>query len=105
MSVQPVRPSRTGRYDDAVRPDLVLLDLNLPKRDGRAVLAEVKADPDLRRIPIIVLTTSDREDDVLSSYDLHATAYVTKPLDFDRVVDVVRQVHDFFVSVVRLPAT
>ena len=96
---------RTGRYDDAVRPDLVLLDLNLPKRDGRAVLAEVKADPDLRRIPIIVLTTSDREDDVLSSYDLHANAYVTKPLEFDRFVDVVRQVDDFFVSLVRLPAT
>jgi CheY-like chemotaxis protein len=89
---------RTGRYDDAIRPDLVLLDLNLPRRNGRAVLAEVKADPDLRRIPIIVLTTSNREDDVRASYDLHANAYVTKPVDFDRFVDVVRQVDDFYVS-------
>jgi CheY-like chemotaxis protein len=92
-------------YADATRPDLILLDLNLPKRDGRAVLEEVKGDPDLRRIPIVVLTTSEAEEDVLRSYDLHANAYVTKPVDFDRFVEVIRQIDEFFISVVRLPAT
>ena len=82
----------------------MLLDLNLPKRDGRQVLEEVKADPDLRRIPIVVLTTSEAEEDVLRSYDLHANAYVTKPVDFDRFVEVIRQIDEFFISVVRLPA-
>ena len=96
---------RAGEYADAVRPDLVLLDLNLPKRDGRQVLEEVKADPDLRRIPIVVLTTSEAEEDVLRSYDLHANAYVTKPVDFDRFVEVIRQIDDFWISVVRLPGT
>ena len=94
---------REGAYADAVRPDLVLLDLNLPRRDGREVLAEIKADPDLRRIPVVVLTTSSAEEDVLRSYDLHANAYITKPVDFARVVDVVRQVDEFFFTVVRLP--
>jgi CheY-like chemotaxis protein len=96
---------REQPYADVTRPDLVLLDLNLPKRDGRQVLEEVKADPDLRRIPIVVLTTSEAEEDVLRSYDLHANAYVTKPVDFDRFVEVIRQIDDFFISVVRLPAT
>jgi len=96
---------REQPYADATRPDLVLLDLNLPKRDGRQVLEEVKADPDLRRIPIVVLTTSEAEEDVLRSYDLHANAYVTKPVDFDRFVEVIRQIDDFFISVVRLPTT
>jgi CheY-like chemotaxis protein len=96
---------REKPYADVTRPDLVLLDLNLPKRDGRQVLEEVKADPDLRRIPIVVLTTSEAEEDVLRSYDLHANAYVTKPVDFDRFVEVIRQIDDFFISVVRLPAT
>ena len=96
---------REQPYADATRPDLVLLDLNLPKRDGRQVLEEVKADPDLRRIPIVVLTTSEAEEDVLRSYDLHANAYVTKPVDFDRFVEVIRQIDDFFISVVRLPGT
>jgi len=94
-----------GAYADAARPDLVLLDLNLPRRDGRQVLEEVKNDPDLRRIPIVVLTTSEAEEDVMRSYDLHANAYVTKPVDFDRFVEVIRQIDEFFISVVRLPGT
>jgi CheY-like chemotaxis protein len=93
----------TGDYPDRIRPDLVLLDLNLPRKDGREVLAEVKTDPDLRTIPIVVLTTSEAEEDVLKSYQLHANAYVTKPVDFERFVSIVRQIDDFFVSVVRLP--
>jgi CheY-like chemotaxis protein len=92
-------------HEGVARPDLILLDLNLPRRDGRQVLEEVKADPDLRRIPIVVLTTSEAEEDVLRSYDLHANAYVTKPVDFDRFVEVIRQIDEFFISVVRLPAT
>ena len=90
-------------YEDVQEPDLILLDLNLPRKDGREVLAEVKDDPELRRIPIVVLTTSKAEEDVLRSYDLHANAYVTKPVDFDRFIDVVRQIDEFFVSVVKLP--
>jgi CheY-like chemotaxis protein len=94
---------REGRYTDARRPGLVLLDLNLPRKDGREVLAEVKEDAELRSIPVVVLTTSKAEEDVLRSYDLHANAYVTKPVDFDRFIEVVRQIDEFFVSVVRLP--
>jgi CheY-like chemotaxis protein len=94
---------REGGYADAVRPDLVLLDLNLPRRDGREVLAEVKADDDLRRIPVVVLTTSQAEEDIVRSYDLHANAYVTKPVDFDRFVEVVRSIDDFYFTIVRLP--
>jgi two-component system response regulator len=96
---------RDGRHTDAVRPDLILLDLNLPKRDGRQVLSEIKGDPELRRIPVVVLTTSEAEEDVLRSYDLHANAYVTKPVDFDQFVNVIRQIDDFFISVVRLPGS
>jgi CheY-like chemotaxis protein len=92
-----------GEYADMPRPDLILLDLNLPRKDGLQVLAEVKEDDDLRRIPVIVLTTSDAEEDVLRSYDLHANAYITKPVDFDRFISVVRHIDEFFVSVVRLP--
>lgn len=95
---------RQGPHTEALRPDLVLLDLNLPRKDGREVLAEVKQDPDLRTIPIVVLTTSEAEEDVLKSYQLHANAYVTKPVDFERFVSIVRQIDDFFVSVVRLPS-
>ncbi|HEU4975372.1 MAG TPA: response regulator [Baekduia sp.] len=95
---------REGEYAEAERPDLVLLDLNLPRKDGREVLAEIKADPDLRTIPVVVLTTSEAEEDVLRSYQLHANAYVPKPVDFQRFVSVVRQIDDFFVSVVRLPS-
>jgi CheY-like chemotaxis protein len=93
-----------GAYAGSIRPDLVLLDLNLPRKDGREVLAEAKSDPDLRTIPIVVLTTSEAEEDVLRSYQLHANAYVTKPVDFQRFVSIVRQIDDFFVSVVRLPS-
>ena len=81
----------------------MLLDLNLPRKDGREVLEEVKADKDLRTIPIVVLTTSEAEEDILRSYDLHANAYVTKPVDFDRFIEVVRLIDDFFVTVVKLP--
>ena len=93
-----------GEYADAPRPDLVLLDLNLPRKDGREVLAEIKADADLRQIPVVVLTTSKAEEDVLRSYELHANAYVTKPVDFDRFIEVVRQIDEFFVTVVKLPS-
>ena len=94
---------RRGGYEDAPRPDLILLDLNLPKYDGRQLLEQIKSDPDLSHIPVVVLTTSSAEEDILRSYKLHANAYVTKPVDFDRFIDVVRQIDDFFVSVVRLP--
>ena len=94
---------REEGYEHAPRPDIVLLDLNLPRVDGRQVLAEIKADDDLRRIPIIVLTTSEAEEDVLRSYDLHANAYVTKPVDFDRFLQVIQSIDEFFVTVVRLP--
>ena len=95
---------KEGEYADAPTPDLVLLDLNLPRMDGREVLAAMKSDDELRRIPVVVLTTSEAEEDVLRSYSLHANAYVTKPVDFERFIDVVRQIDDFFVSVVRLPS-
>jgi CheY-like chemotaxis protein len=94
---------REGQYADAVRPDLILLDLNLPRRDGREVLAEVKKDEELGRIPVVVLTTSAADEDIMRSYQLHANAYVTKPVDFDRFIDVIRQIDQFFVSVVKLP--
>jgi CheY-like chemotaxis protein len=94
---------REGRYADAPRPDLVLLDLNLPKMDGRDVLKQIKGDGDLATIPVVVLTTSQAEEDVLRSYRLHANAYVTKPVDFDRFIEVVRQIDEFFVTVVKLP--
>jgi CheY-like chemotaxis protein len=92
-----------GSYPDAVLPDLILLDLNLPRRDGREVLAEIKNDERLCRIPVVVLTTSQADEDILCSYQLHANAYVTKPVDFERFITVVRQIDEFFVSVVKLP--
>jgi len=95
---------RRNGHEGAPRPDLVLLDLNLPRKDGREVLEEVKADKDLRTIPIVVLTTSEAEEDILRSYDLHANAYVTKPVDFERFIEVVRLIDDFFVTVVKLPS-
>ena len=94
---------REPPYEDAVRPDLILLDLNLPRRDGREVLAEIKGDPALHQIPVVVLTTSQSDEDILRSYQLHANAYVTKPVDFDRFIEVVRQIDDFFLTVVKLP--
>jgi CheY-like chemotaxis protein len=95
---------KEGSYADAATPDLILLDLNLPKMDGREVLAAIKEDPTLRSIPVVILTTSEAEEDVLRSYSLHANAYVTKPVDFERFIDVVRRIDDFFVTVVRLPS-
>jgi CheY-like chemotaxis protein len=94
---------REGEYAGAARPDLILLDLNLPRKDGREVLAEIKGDPELSTIPVVVLTTSHAEEDVLKSYQLHANAYVTKPVDFERFIEVVRQIDEFFVTVVKLP--
>jgi CheY-like chemotaxis protein len=94
---------REGEHANAPRPGLILLDLNLPRMDGREVLAEVKADQRFRSIPVVVLTTSEAEEDILRSYNLHANAYVTKPVDFDRFIEVVRQIDDFFVTVVKLP--
>jgi CheY-like chemotaxis protein len=94
---------REPPYADVPVPDLILLDLNLPRKDGREVLSEIKEDLQLRRIPVVVLTTSKAEEDVLRSYDLHANAYVTKPVDFERFIEVVRQIDEFFVSVVKLP--
>jgi CheY-like chemotaxis protein len=94
---------REPPYEDMPRPGLILLDLNLPRVDGREVLAEVKADPALRRIPVVVLTTSQAEEDIVRSYDLHANAFVSKPVDFDQFLEVVRQVDNFYISVVTLP--
>lgn len=93
-----------GEFASRPRPDLILLDLNLPRKDGREVLAEVKADPELSSIPIVVLTTSEAEEDILRSYKLHANAYVTKPVDFEQFINAIRQIDDFFVTIVRLPA-
>jgi CheY-like chemotaxis protein len=92
-----------GDHENSPTPDLILLDLNLPKMDGRELLAAIKDDAALRSIPVVVLTTSEAEEDVVRSYSLHANAYVTKPVDFERFIDVVRQIDDFFVTVVRLP--
>ena len=92
-----------GAYQDAPRPDLILLDLNLPKYDGRQLLEKIKSDPDLCHIPVVVLTTSSAEEDILRSYKLHANAYVTKPVDLDQFMSAVRQIDEFFVQVVRLP--
>lgn len=95
---------RQGKHEAARRPDLILLDLNLPRKDGRQVLAEIKADPDLGRIPVVVLTSSSAEQDVLKSYDLHANSYIVKPVDFAGLMDVVKSIEQFWVTVVRLPA-
>ena len=94
---------RTGQFTEAPRPDLILMDLNLPRKSGHEVLAEIKADPGLGQIPVVVLTTSHAEEDVLRSYDLHANAFVTKPVDFGSFLRAVRQIDEFFISVVRLP--
>jgi CheY-like chemotaxis protein len=94
---------RRGAYGDAPRPDLILLDLNLPRYDGRQVLEQIKQDPELSLIPVVVLTTSSAEEDILRSYKLHANAYVTKPVDLDQFIAAVRQIDEFFVTVVRLP--
>ncbi|HWS91432.1 MAG TPA: response regulator [Mycobacterium sp.] len=94
---------RRGPFQDAPRPDLILLDLNLPKYDGRQLLEKVKSEPDLPRIPVVVLTTSSAEEDILRSYELRANAYITKPVDADQFISAVRQIDEFFLQVVRLP--
>lgn len=94
---------RQGRFDDAPRPALILLDLNMPRKDGREVLAEIKIDPDLKRIPVVVLTTSRDEEDVLRAYDLHANCYVTKPVDLAQFMKIISQIDEFWINVVSLP--
>jgi CheY-like chemotaxis protein len=94
---------RETPYADVPRPGLILLDLNLPKKDGREVLTEIKSDPVLKRIPVVVLTTSEAEEDVLRTYDLHANCYITKPVDFGQFINVVQAIEDFWFTVVRLP--
>lgn len=94
---------REGEYAQAPRPDVILLDLNLPRMDGREVLAEVKSDPELMNIPVVVLTTSSAEQDIVRSYRLHANCYITKPVDLDQFIEVVRSIQDFWLTVVKLP--
>ena len=94
---------RQGGYENAIRPDLILLDLNLPKKDGREVLSEIKADTSLRRIPVVILTTSKAEEDVLKTYDLHANCYITKPVDLEKFIEVISAIEDFWLSIVILP--
>lgn len=94
---------REGKYKDVPRPDLVLLDLNLPRKDGREVLEEIKTDEELRKIPVVVLTTSREEQDILKAYDLHANCYITKPVDFDRFMEIVKVIENFWFAVVTLP--
>jgi chemotaxis family two-component system response regulator Rcp1 len=92
-----------GKFANAPRPDLILLDLNLPRKDGREVLAEIKADPDLRKIPVVVLTISKAEQDVLKTYDMHANCFITKPIDLDQFAVIVKSIEDFWLTIVRLP--
>lgn len=94
---------REGKYSEAPKPDLILLDLNLPKKNGREVLAAIKADPNLKRIPVVILTTSDDEKDIMTAYDLHVNAYVKKPVDLDQFIKIVEAVEDFWLTVVKLP--
>ena len=95
---------RRGKYANSLPPDLILLDLNLPRKDGREVLDEIKTDDNLKKIPVVILTTSKSEEDILKSYNLHANCYITKPLDLDKFVSVVHAIEDFWLAVVRLPA-
>ena len=91
-------------YQESPRPDLILLDLNLPKKDGREVLAEIKADPNLRSIPVVILTTSQADEDILKTYDLHANGYIIKPVDIDQFFVIIKNIKEFWMSVVELPA-
>lgn len=95
---------REGKYADAARPDLIFLDLNLPRKSGREVLAEIKADPVLKRIPVVVITSSEAEQDILATYDLHVNCYVNKPVDLDQFIKVVRSVSTFWLTIVKLPS-
>jgi chemotaxis family two-component system response regulator Rcp1 len=92
-----------GKHKNAVRPDLILLDLNLPKKDGREVLREIKKDDNLKRIPVVVLTTSSAEEDIIKTYDNYANCYVTKPMGFDQFIDAIKSIEDFWLSIVKLP--
>ncbi len=92
-----------GQYATAARPDIILLDLNMPRKDGREVLAEIKEDPDLKSIPVVVLTTSDADTDVMKSYELHANCYITKPVDLEKFMNIVQRIEDFWLAIVRLP--
>lgn len=92
-----------GRYAGATRPDVILLDLNLPRKDGREVLEEIKEDPELKRIPVVVITSSSAEEDVLKSYNLHANCYISKPVDLEQFVAVVKSIEDFWMGIVKLP--
>jgi chemotaxis family two-component system response regulator Rcp1 len=94
---------KEGKYEKVPRPDLVLLDLNLPKKDGRQVLAEIKNDDELKRIPVVILTVSSAEEDILKSYNLHANCFITKPIDLSQFMKVVRSVEDFWLTIVKLP--
>ena len=94
---------REAKFSGAPRPDLILLDLNMPRKDGREVLAEIKEDSELRRIPIVILTTSSAEEDIVRSYDHHANAYITKPVDLDQFAKVVRSIEEFWFEIVKLP--
>lgn len=94
---------REGKYADAPRPDIVLLDLNMPRKDGREVLAEMKSDDDLKRIPVVILTTSEAEQDILKTYELHANCYLTKPVDLEQFISIVKSVEDFWLTIVQLP--
>ena len=95
---------RAGAYADAARPDVILLDLNLPLKDGREVLAEIKQDPSLQRIPVVILSTSQAEQDILKSYALHANCYITKPVDLEQFITIVKSIEDFWFTVVKLPS-
>jgi chemotaxis family two-component system response regulator Rcp1 len=94
---------KEGKYENVPRPDLILLDLNLPKKDGRQVLAEIKNDDELKRIPVVILTVSSAEEDILKSYNLHANCFITKPIDLSQFMKVVRAVEDFWLTIVKLP--
>ena len=96
---------REGTYAGSPRPDLILLDLNLPKKDGRAVLGEIKGDPALRHIPVVILTSSQAEQDIVRAYELHANCYVTKPVDLEQFITIVRSIEQFWLTVVKLPPT
>jgi two-component system response regulator len=94
---------KEGNYAEMPRPDIILLDLNLPKKSGQEVLEEIKADEALRRIPVVVLTTSEAEEDILSTYNLHANCYITKPVDLDQFIKIVKSIENFWLSIVKLP--
>lgn len=94
---------REGKFEDSNRPDIILLDLNMPRKDGREVLKEIKADPDFKRIPVVILTTSDDEQDIMKSYDNYANCYITKPVDFEQFINVIKDLQNFWISIVKLP--